>query len=172
MAIGPATDVGAAITGRSMAAQLLEESVDVAATPQQVWSVISDLKRMGEWSPQCVKMIVRGGVVQRGTRTININRRGPLVWPTTAKVVRFEPNHEIGFRINENRSVWSYAITPKDDGGVRLTERREVTGPIPKVPAVLVEKFFGGTSNFETELQAGMRDTLGKVKRAAESSKS
>ena len=39
---------------------------------------VSDLRRMGEWSPQCRKMFIRGNPVGVGTRTININRRGAL----------------------------------------------------------------------------------------------
>ncbi|GAA1482219.1 SRPBCC family protein [Gordonia sinesedis] len=153
-----------------MTAQLIEESIHIDATPEQVWAVISDLKRMGEWSPQCRKMIIRGGHVQRGTRTININKRGPLVWPTTSKVVRFEPNQEIAFRITENHTVWSYTITPDPAGGVTVTERREVPGgATTKLSSVLVDKLFGGADSFESELKLGMAETLNKIKRAAES---
>ncbi|MFT4044281.1 MAG: SRPBCC family protein [Gordonia sp. (in: high G+C Gram-positive bacteria)] len=152
-----------------MTAELLEESIDVNATPAQVWSVLSDLGRMGEWSPQCRKMFIVGGTVALGTRTININRRGPLIWPTTSKVVRFAPNQEIGFRIAENRTVWSYTITPKDDGGVRVTERREVSGGTTKVSQALINLALGGAESFEAELILGMAETLGKIKRAAES---
>ncbi|WP_168698884.1 SRPBCC family protein [Gordonia paraffinivorans] len=150
-----------------MTAALIEESIEIDATPEQVWSVISDLERMGEWSPQCKKMIIRGGTVGLGTRTININRRGPLVWPTTSKVVRFEPNREIAFRVAENHTVWSYTITP-GDSGVTLTERREVNGSTTKISSILVDKLFGGVESFETELKLGMAETLGKIKRAAE----
>lgn len=150
-----------------MTAALIEESIEIDATPEQVWSVISDLERMGEWSPQCKKMIIRGGTVGLGTRTININRRGPLVWPTTSKVVRFEPNREIAFRVAENHTVWSYTITP-GDSGVTLTERREVNGSTTKISSILVDKLFGGAESFETELKLGMAETLGKIKRAAE----
>lgn len=83
-----------------MAAPLLEASTHIKATPEQVWKVVSDLKRMGEWSPQCRKVVVRGGgPVTLGTKTVNVNKRGLLVWPTTAKVVRFEPNKEIAYKI-------------------------------------------------------------------------
>ncbi|MFE0751239.1 SRPBCC family protein [Gordonia sp. NPDC058843] len=151
-----------------MTAALIEESIDIDATPEQVWSVISDLKRMGEWSPQCKKMIIRGGTVGLGTKTININRRGPLVWPTTSKVVRYTPHQELGFRVAENHTIWSYTITPKD-AGVTVTERREVNGSTTKVSSVLVDKLFGGAESFEEELKLGMAETLGKIKRAAES---
>lgn len=151
-----------------MAAPLIEASIDINATPEQVWSVVSDLKRMGDWSPQCKKMIVRGNPVSLGTRTININRRGALLWPTTAKVVRFEPNQELAFRVTENRTVWSYTLTP-NESGVTLTERREAkNGETTTVLSVLVDKVMGGTTSFEAELQEGMNETLGKIKRAAE----
>ena len=146
----------------------LSATIDVQAPPAAVWAVVSDLKRMGEWSPQCKKMIIRGGTVGLGTKTININRRGPLVWPTTSKVVRFTPNQELGFRVAENHTIWSYTITPKD-AGVTVTERREVNGSTTKVSSVLVDKLMGGTENFEAELKLGMAETLGKIKRAAES---
>ncbi|MGB6052342.1 MAG: SRPBCC family protein, partial [Rhodococcus sp. (in: high G+C Gram-positive bacteria)] len=94
----------------------LEASIDVEATPEQVWKVVSDLERMGEWSPQCKKMKVFGGDVRKGTTTLNINRKGMLVWPTTAKVVEFQPNKAIAFRIVENKTIWSYTLTPSTTG--------------------------------------------------------
>ena len=114
--------------------------------------MISDLKRMGEWSPQCKKMIVRGQPIGVGTRTININRRGPLVWPTTAKIVRFVPNKELAFKIAENRTVWSYTID-ESANGVTVTERRDAANGTSKVSAFLVDKVFGGNDSFETELK-------------------
>ena len=62
---------------------LLEESIDVDATPERVWSLVTDLPRMARWSPQVVRTVVRGGgPVQLGTRAVNVNRKGVLVWPT------------------------------------------------------------------------------------------
>lgn len=151
-----------------MAAPLIEDSIDVDASPEAVWSVISDLKRMGEWSPQCKKMIVFGGEVKQGARTLNVNRRGPLFWPTNAKVVTFEPNRQIAFRVAENHTVWSYAIEPTATGS-RLTETRTAAGgKTTAVSSFLVDKVFGGNDSFEDELREGIRETLGKVKRAAE----
>ena len=151
-----------------MAAPLIEQSTEIAATPERVWSIVSDLKRMGEWSPQCRKVIVRGGTVKLGAKTINVNKRGLLVWPTTAKVVRFEPNKQIAYRIAENHTVWGFEITPTDTG-VRLTERREAkNGQTTKVSSTLVDLAFGGNDSFEAELAEGMRETLVKIKAAAE----
>ncbi|MBJ7289299.1 SRPBCC family protein [Williamsia sp.] len=151
-----------------MAAPLIEASTDIKASPEKVWSIVSDLARMGEWSPQCRKIIVRGGSVGPGTRTININKRGLLVWPTTAKVVTFEPNREIAYRITENRTVWGFEITPSADG-VTLTERRVAAGgKTTAISAFLIDKTMGGTDNFDVELEEGVKETLAKIKAAAE----
>lgn len=151
-----------------MAAPLLEQSTEIAATPEKVWSIVSDLKRMGEWSPQCRKVIVRGGTVRLGAKTINVNKRGLLVWPTTGTVVRFEPNRQIAYKITENRTVWGFEITPTDTG-VRLTERREAkNGQTTKVSSTLIDLAMGGTESFDAELEEGMRETLVKIKAAAE----
>ncbi|HZK36488.1 MAG TPA: SRPBCC family protein, partial [Aeromicrobium sp.] len=88
--------------------ELIQSSIEIEAAPAKVWEVVSDLKRMGEWSPQCRKMYVLGGSVKKGTRTLNINHQGKLFWPTNAKVIEFEPEKKLAFRIAENRTVWSY----------------------------------------------------------------
>ncbi|MDY6809918.1 MAG: SRPBCC family protein [Actinomycetota bacterium] len=151
-----------------MTAPLIEASIDIKAPPEVVWSIVSDLARMGEWSPQCRKVIVRGGSVGMGTKTINVNRRGLLVWPTTAKVVTFDPNREIAFRIAENHTVWGYEITPSADG-VTLTERRVAPeGRTTALSALIVDKLMGGNDNFESELENGIKQTLAKIKTAAE----
>ncbi len=150
------------------ATELIESATEISASPEDVWSIISDLRRMGEWSPQCRKMFLRGNPVGVGTTTININRRGPLVWPTRSKVVRFEANKAVAWRVAENHTVWSYEITPQGDG-VLLTERREAPGgQTTAVSSTLVDKLMGGRHSFEAELREGMAESLGKIKRAAE----
>src|SRR3546814_3883630 len=81
---------------------LIEESIEVNAEPGTVWALVTDLPRMAKWSPQVAKTVVRGGPVGLGTTAININRRGPLVWPTRSKVVRFDKDRE--FRSEEHTS--------------------------------------------------------------------
>jgi uncharacterized protein YndB with AHSA1/START domain len=145
----------------------LEASIDVDASPEQVWKVVSDLKRMGEWSPQCKKMKVFGGDVRKGTTTLNINRKGLLVWPTTAKVVEFEPNKAIAFRIVENKTIWSYTLTPSETG-TTVVEKREAPTGTSAVSGFLVKNVLGGIEQFDVELVDGMNKTLQRIKSESE----
>ncbi|NYG54149.1 SRPBCC family protein [Nocardioides perillae] len=147
---------------------LLEETVEVAAPPVAVWALVSDLPRMARWSPQVAKTVVRGGHVRLGAQTLNVNRRGLLVWPTRAKVVRFEPHREIAFRIKDNATIWSLTLEPTADGGTRVVQRREAPDGIKPISTKLVNAFMGGTESFTAELREGMRTTLARIKAEVE----
>lgn len=145
----------------------ISASIDINASPAEVWAVVSDLKRMGEWSPQCKKMIVLGRGVKKGTRTLNINAAGKMHWPTTSKVVDFEPDSKLAFRIIENRTVWSYELeeTPT---GTRLTESRKAPNGISKASNFAVDKAMGGVPQFEVALERGIQKTLARIKSEVE----
>lgn len=150
---------------------LIESTIEIDASPEEVWAVVSDLKRMGEWSPQCRRMIIRGGEVRNGTRTININSRGLLWWPTRSQVIEFVPNKRIAFKVLENHSIWTYELAPTATG-TKLTESRATPTGTTKFSSFLVEKILGGTEDFETELEQGMAETLERIKREVETSRS
>lgn len=141
----------------------------IDASPEQVWAVVSDLKRMSSWSPQTKKMIIRGGPVREGTTTVNINQAGWRVWPTTAKVTTFEPGRKLAFKVRENHAVWSYELQPLEGGTrTRVIERREAPGGTTKLSHTLIDRFFGGDDNFDATLTRDMNTTLAKIKRTVE----
>lgn len=145
----------------------LEASIDIAAPPEKVWSIISDLRRMSEFSPTTRKMIALGGI-KDGTFTVNINKDGWKVWPTTSRIVRYVPNTALAFRMNENRTVWSYELAPTA-AGTRVTERRTVDPKgVPGWLLAVIKVSMGAEEQFETALVAGMNETLAQVKAAAE----
>ncbi|WP_278257874.1 SRPBCC family protein [Nocardioides convexus] len=92
--------------------RLLEDSIEIAAPAEKVWSLVTDLPKMAKWSPQVVKSSVKGGEVRLGATFSNLNRQGIKRWPTAGKVVRFTPPvggvGEFAFKIRENRTVWSF----------------------------------------------------------------
>lgn len=145
----------------------IEATVEIDAPVAEVWSLVSDLRNMSRWSPQNAKTFLRGdgGV---GTKMININRRGLLVWPTQSKVVRFAPQKEIAFRVKENFTVWSYELEDLGEGRTRLTSRREAPQGVSDLSVRLTKVAFGGVDSFTTELEQGMNETLTRIKADAE----
>jgi uncharacterized protein YndB with AHSA1/START domain len=147
---------------------VLEESIEIAAPPARVWELVRDPRQMSRWSPQTWKSFLRGGGQPGvGSRFVNVNRKGLLVWPTTSKVVRFEPEREIAWRVRENYTIWSLTLEPAGTG-TRLVQRREAPEGISDVSVRLVNAAMGGQDRFTDDLRAGMRDTLLQIKAEAE----
>lgn len=144
----------------------LEATIDIAAPPDRVWAVVSNLKRMPEFSPQCVRMLPLG-TPKAGTWVLNLNTDGKKYWPTTARIVRYEPNQAFAFKINENRSIWSYTLEPTEHG-TRLIERRDVPNGTSWFSRKSIDAALGGEVPFEEALVRGMNETLGKIKTAVE----
>lgn len=148
--------------------ELITASIDISASPAQVWALVGDLSRMGEISPQCKKMFIRGGgPVEVGTRTINLNRQGWKWWPTRSKVVSYEPERKLALRIAENSTIWTYELEPID-GGTRLTESRTTPHGVTDLSNFLSRHVLGGTTEFEDELQRGIETTLARIKAIVE----
>jgi uncharacterized protein YndB with AHSA1/START domain len=151
-----------------MAAPLLQAQVDINAPVSTVWSLISDFRRMPQWSPQC-RLMRPLGPVRPGSRTFNLNRRNLLVWPTTSTVVELVPEQKLAFRVNLNNTVWSYALQPIPNG-TRVIESRHAENGVKPISSMAVNALMGGTTSFESELVEGMNASLAKIKAAAESS--
>lgn len=150
-----------------MAAPLLQAQIDIDAPVAKVWSLISDLSRMPQWSPQC-RLMKALGPVRQGTTTINFNRRGRMFWPTTSTVTEVIPEKKLAFRIPINRTIWSYELEPTETG-TRLVETRHAENGTTAFSNMSVNALMGGVPSFERELVEGMNATLSRIKAAAES---
>ena len=151
-----------------MAAPLLQAQVDIKAPVSKVWALVSDFRRMPQWSPQC-RLMRPLGPVRQGTRTVNLNRRNLMFWPTTSTVVEMIPEQKLAFRVNANNTIWSYELQPIPEG-TRVIESRHAENGVKPVSSMAVNTLFGGTANFERALVDGMNASLAKIKAAAESS--
>ncbi|OBJ48611.1 SRPBCC family protein [Mycobacterium sp. 1423905.2] len=150
-----------------MVAPLLQAHVDINAPAAKVWSLISDFRRMPQWSLQC-RLMKPLGPFRQGTRTLNLNRRNRLIWPTTSTIVEVIPEKKLAFRVNTNGTIWSYEL--EDNGQTtRVTESRHAENGVKAFSNMTVNALFGGTENFERELVEGMNASLAKIKAAAES---
>ncbi|OBH90293.1 MULTISPECIES: SRPBCC family protein [unclassified Mycobacterium] len=149
-----------------MVAPLLQAQIDIDAPVSKVWGLISDLRRMPEWSPQC-RWMKSFGPLRQGTRTLNLNRRNRMFWPTTCTIVEVIPETKLAFRVRTNGTIWSYELEPTG-AGTRVTESRHAENGVTAFSNLSVNALFGGTTNFERELVDGMNTSLARIKAAAE----
>jgi uncharacterized protein YndB with AHSA1/START domain len=149
-----------------MAAQLLRAEIDIDAPVSKVWSLVSDLSRMPQWSPQC-RMMKLLGPLRPGTRTLNLNRRNMLFWPTTSTITEVVPERKLAFRIPLNTSVWTYELEPTATG-TRLVETRHAENGVTAISTAATKAALGGVDSFEKELVDGMNQSLKRIKAAAE----
>ena len=149
---------------------VLEDSIDIEAPPAEVWELVGDVCRMSEWSPQVDSVRLRDGFdrTELGAQFTNLNHEGELQWKTHGEVVRFDAARELAFRIRENWVVWSFLLEPLGSGGTRLTQRRETPEGISDFSLELTDKYLGGQDAFTAILRAGMRETLERIRAAAE----
>lgn len=152
-------------------ARQAEVSTGVAAPAEKVFAMVSDLSRMGEWSPECVRVEWLGGATGTavGARFKGHNRRGPRRWSTKGKVVSLEPGKEVAFDITSVANLpvarWTYSVAPDGDGACTLTERwDDLRGPVVKVLGRLAT----GVKDRDEHNTKGMEETLQRVKSAAE----
>ncbi len=101
-------------------------STDVAADAHAVWSLVSDLPRMGQFSPENIGGYWVDGTGPRlGARFRGKNRNGAKEWTTKVTIVEYEPGRLFTFDVRSPFGVrvsrWSYVVTPTDTGCI-LTE--------------------------------------------------
>jgi len=157
----PTSDAPTATTPEAIA-----ETVLVNAPPDAVWRLVSDVVRMGEWSPECRKVRLLGAKRPGlGVRMVGLNRRGLAVWPTLSRIVRFDPGRAVAWKTRESGATWTYELEPAE-GGTRLTGRRDLAAytTLTRVAAPLI----GGAGGHDRELAAGIRTTLERIKGVAE----
>ncbi len=160
------------MVGTAAALPPLEAEIEVEAPVETVWRVVSDLRTMGERSPETVRMVITRRP-RVGSRGVNVNRRGAVVWPTTTRITRWKPpSHDgtaaLAFHVGPTDVEWSYELTPTD-GGTRVVERRSSLPRPSPVVRWTARYLLGGSEQHDVELLDGMHRTLAALKAQAES---
>lgn len=146
----------------------LHAEVLVDATPDEVWSAVTDLKLMAEGSPETVTMLpLKRGGLREGQWYVGINRRKAVVWPTRNVVSTVEPGRTLAWDTKTSGTRWTYRVEPAADG-VRLSLTRTVPGRRTVVGKVFAAIALGGKDGHDVDLQHGMRRTLEHIKAAVE----
>ncbi|MBW0138197.1 SRPBCC family protein [Pseudonocardia abyssalis] len=145
-----------------------EVTTTVAAPPETVWALVTDITRMGEWSPENTGGTWTGGATgpAPGARFIGRNRKGWVRWSTRCRVVECAEPSRFAFTVAENRMTWGWRLEPAD-GGTRLTQWRDRTAPPNVAVRALVASGLLGRDR-EQLMVDGMHRTVAAVKAAAE----
>lgn len=144
-------------------------SRDIAASPEAVFSALTDITRMGEWSPEnfaCQWNEGFSGPAIDATYT-GQNRHGDKEWTTEARVSELVTNERFYFDCQSGDFVfakWGYDIEATD-GGCRVTEHSQDLRP----EAVLERSLqISGVADRATHNKAGMEATLERLAKALE----
>jgi uncharacterized protein YndB with AHSA1/START domain len=153
-----------------MAAEGIEgrATIQIQAPPDKVYGMVTDVTRMGEWSPECVKAEwVDGNGPAVGARFKGHNKLNWLIrWSTTPTVKVADPGKEFTFETGKpgkEQTRWTYRFAPKE-GGTELTESFESLryGAFMKMTARPEKR--------TAKLTADIQHTLERIKQAAERS--
>lgn len=97
-------------------------SIVVAATPERLYDMVSDVTRTGEWSPVCTACWWDDGASpQVGSWFTGRNETPERTWETRSQVVAADRGVEFAFVVGGSYVRWGYTFTPVE-GGTRLTE--------------------------------------------------
>ncbi len=147
-------------------------SVDIEASPDEVYGLVSDITRMGEWSPECIRCSwakgATGPAVGARFKARNKGGRGPA-WSNTPTVIAAEPGREFAFKRSGpgvGSYTWRYTLEPIP-AGTRLTESFDAERPLGRAMTWLTMKWTGSADR-DADLHEGMVTTLNRIKAAAE----
>ena len=147
-----------------------QESVTVAASAEEIYALVSDIGRTGEWSPVCTRCWwddeARAGQV--GAWFTGRNELPDRTWETRSEVVAAEPAREFAWIVGGTFVRWGFSIEPADEGAT-LTESWEF---LPGGIAMFEEKFGEDASaqiaDRTRQALDGIPKTLAAIKRIAE----
>jgi hypothetical protein len=161
----------------------LRADIQVSATPEETYSVVRDLARSGEWSPECLggewvsgepSMV---GAVFRGKnlRSEDVVGWAPLVrgiWHTECRVTAAQPGRTFRWMMltharDDQESIWGFDLDAADGGCVLTHHFRmgKATAGIHKIVADLDEaarKRF--VAEWTAKLEQDLTDTLKRIK--------
>jgi Polyketide cyclase / dehydrase and lipid transport len=133
-----------------------------------VWSTLTDLRRMPQWSPELVRMVpLKRGGLREGQWYLGINRRGVVVWPTRSVVSALDPGQTLAWDTKSSGARWIYEVQPVD-GGSRVSLRRPVPRRLTLLSKMFAPALLGGSASHADELEAGMQTTLNRLKTTVE----
>jgi uncharacterized protein YndB with AHSA1/START domain len=145
-------------------------TVHMNAPAGLIWDLVSDVTRIGEYSPETFEAEWMDGATQpavgaRFRGHVKRNGRGPVYW-TNCRILEAEPGRSFGFVVEGPKgkpvNTWRYELRA-DGSGTDVTESFELADALPfKIYWTLMGRWRGRTN------RTGMQTTLERIKAVAE----
>lgn len=140
----------------------------IAASPDALWKMVSDVTRMGEWSPENVGGVWTKGATGPavGARFKGKNQSGKKSWSTDCTVTSATPGESFVFEAKAGPfkiAEWRYLFEAAGDGckvTETWTDRRGAT-------VKFLGKIISGVDDRAKHNRTGMETTLEKLDAAA-----
>ena len=147
----------------------VDVSREIRASADDVWAALSDVTRMGEWSPECHTCAWNDDVSEPGVGSVftGHNRNGDHEWTTECEVTAWEPGRRFAFDgvFGDLRFArWGYEIEPTADGCV-VTETWDDGRP-PEI--IEFTSTISGVTERAEHNRRGMVTTLARLAAALE----
>lgn len=155
-----------------------EASTYICAPPQRVYAIVSDITRMGEWSPECVGVTWAEGSdgPAVGACFHGSNRRNDNEWTTPNTITVADAGREFAWVVGTpdfQVMRWRF-VFEADNGGTTVTESfehgDEEVGFASAVAEVPAAQRAGLIAARRSQLIEDMQVTLARLKESVESS--
>ena len=146
-------------------------STEIAAPCDKVYAMVTDLERMGEWSPENKGGAWKGGATAAAPGAVfkGRNQNGKKKWSGVVRVVDVTPPSRFAFTTVVGPmqiGTWSYDIEPTATG-CKVTESWvDRRNPVFALP--ILGKAVTGVADRATHNKAAIETTLANLKKAAE----
>lgn len=141
----------------------------VAAKADQVWSMVADITRMGEWSPETTgaRWVGEATGPAVGARFKGSNHQGARSWTTDCQVTACEPGERFAFEVKAGPlkvARWTYEFRPDGENCVVSEQWDDMRGSLIGLVAPLVT----GVKDRAGRNRETMVSTLERLAEAAE----
>ena len=105
-------------------------TLHIDAPPDEIWGLVSDITKMGEYSPEVIKAEWIGGATgpaigARYRGHVKRNENWPALYWTTCEITECVPGEVFEFAVmmgDRRVNTWRYEFHATEDGGTDVTE--------------------------------------------------
>ncbi len=145
-----------------------EASIEIAAPAHTLYDMVSDISRMGEWSPEATGGYWADDATGvAGDWFTGSNRTSERAWERDCQVATADPGRDFTFvtgGLEASWTWWSYEFEPTSETSTTVTERWWIINKSPAMEAATPEQFAARTAYTLQMIEA----TLAALKERAE----